>query len=84
MLNFLCGLSEIQSQLGDPYWAWRQEMGWEPGPGFQPIWYWALLFFSAWLFRQPFPLTNFSNLQRLSLLSSPFLVPLPNPKGKVP
>lgn len=41
MLNFLCGLSEIQSQLGDPYWAWRQEMGWEPGPGFQPVWCWA-------------------------------------------
>lgn len=57
------------------------------GEPFQPspVECWALLSFPVWLFKQPFPLPNFPNIQRLSLLSPLLsLMPIPNPKGKTP
>lgn len=59
----------------------------ERGEPFQPspVQYWALLSLPVWFFKQPFPLPNFPNLQRLSLLSLLLSrMPLPNPKGKTP
>lgn len=60
-------------------------MGGEWGEPFQPspAQCWALLSLPVWFFKQPFPLPNFPNLLRLSVLL-PLLsqMPLPNPKEK--